>query len=248
MAILFRYASDRDGDFYLSQLSAELLWITIWLTIAFCAVHVIRRARAAAPSKPPAGYNWNQRLYHWGNVLLLALVAVSGYWLFFRRAPNGLFGLTWLQIHSWSGLLFAAGVIFHAFAATLRGDWRAMRPELRDFRQAALIWRNFLGRTAEYPGQGKYDPLQKIYHHILSLLAITFTLSGISMWLSAERIHLVRRGGLHFWRIMHDASAFVLVSLVIGHFYFSIIKANRANLKHMAGLERSPQAKREAAD
>lgn len=248
MVALLGSAPDRDGYAYLAQLSGELLWVAVWLAVAFCAIHVIRRARASAPPKPPAGYNWNQRLYHWGNFLLLAVVAVSGYWLFFRRSPDGLFGLTWLQIHSWTGLLFAAGVIFHAFSATVRGDWRSMQPELRDFRDAAVIWRNFLGRTSEYPASGKYDPLQKIYHHVLSLLAIAFTVSGVSMWLSAEQIHFVRRSGLHFWRIAHDASAFLLVAMVIGHFYFSIIKANRANLKDMAGVGVAQQTENKVAD
>jgi len=144
--------------------------------------------------------------------------------------------------------LFAAGVIFHAFSATLRGDWRSMRPERRDFRDAALIWRNFLSRTTEYPALGKYDPLQKIYHHILSLLAITFTVSGVWMWLSAERIHLAGRGWLHLLRIVHDASAFVLIAMVIGHIYFSIIKANRPNLKDMFGLATAEQAKKKAGE
>jgi cytochrome b subunit of formate dehydrogenase len=248
MVALLRYASDRDGYPYLAQLSAELLWITVWLAVAFCAIHIIRRARSRPPSKQPAGYNWNQRLYHWGNLLLLVLVALSGYWLFFRRSPDGPFGLTWLEIHSWSGLLFAGGVVFHAFAATLRGNWRSMRPELRDFRDAAVIWRNFLGRTTEYPAPGKYDPLQKIYHHVLALLALAFTVSGVSMWLSAENIHFVRRGGLHFWRIAHDFSTFLLVAMVIGHFYFSIIKANRANLKDMAGVGATREPENKAAD
>jgi cytochrome b subunit of formate dehydrogenase len=145
-------------------------------------------------------------------------------------------------------LLFAAGVIFHAISATVRGDWRSMRPELRDFRDALLIWKNFLGRSAAYPIAGKYDALQKIYHHILALLAIAFTVSGVCMWLSAERIHLIRRGGLHFFRIVHDASAVALVALVIGHFYFSIIKANRANLKDMAGVGIAQQPENKAAD
>src|SRR5262249_41230781 len=248
MAGLFRYAPDRDGYSYLAQLSAELFWITLWLAVAFCAIHVIRRARSAPPGKPPAGYNWNQRLYHWGNFLLLGLVAVSGYWLFFRRSPSGPFGLTWLQIHSWSGLLFAAGVIFHGFSATLKGDWRAMRPEMRDFRDAAAVWRNFLGRTTAYPAAGKYDALQKIYHHVLALLAIAFTASGVWMWLSSERIHLAGRGWLHFLRIVHDSSAVVLVAMIIGHFYFSIIKANRAHLKDMAGIGVTQEPENKAAD
>ena len=251
MGGLLQHAPDRAGYPYLWQLSPELLWALFWLAVAFCAIHAIRRARGYVPGKAPARYNWNQRLYHWGNFLLLALVAFSGYWLFFKRAPEGLsastWGFTWLQIHSYAGLLFAVGVIFHAVAATLRGDTRSMRPEWRDFREAGIIWRNFLGRTKDYPAPGKYDALQKIYHHILSLLAITFTLSGVFMWLSAERIYLSARGFIHFLRVTHDTSAFLLIVMVVGHVYFSIIKANRQNLKDMAGLKtNAPES--EAAD
>ena len=247
MGGLLQHAPDRAGFPYLSQPSPELLWTLFWLAIAFCAIHAMRRARGYVPGKAPARYNWNQRLYHWGNFLLLALVAFSGYWLFFRRAPAGLFGFTWLQIHSYSGLFFAAGVILHALAATLRGDWRSMRPEWRDLREAGIIWRNFLGKTNKYPVPGKYDALQKIYHHILSVLAITFTLSGVFMWLSAERIYWSSREVIHFLRMLHDTSAFLLIVMVVGHVYFSIIKANRQNLKDMAGMKtNTPES--EAAD
>lgn len=237
MGGLLQHAPDRAGFPYLSQLSPQLLWTLFWLAIAFCAIHAIRRARGSVPGKPPARYNLNQRLYHWGNFLLLALVAFSGYWLFFREAPRGLFGFTWLQLHTYSGLLFAVGVVFHAVAAIFRGDWRSMRPEWRDFREAGMIWRNFLGRTSDYPAPGKYDALQKIYHHILSVLAITFTVSGVFMWLSSARWYLAPRGVIQFSRVLHDVSAFILVVMVVGHIYFSIIKANRQNLKDMAGLK-----------
>lgn len=247
MGGLLQHAPDRSGFPYLSQLSPELLWALVWLAVAFCAIHAIRRARRYVPGKPPAHYNLNQRLYHWGNFLLLALVAFSGYWLFFRRAPEGLFGFTWLEIHSYAGLAFAVGVIFHAVAATLRGDTRSMAPEWRDFREAGLIWRNFLGKTNEYPPPGKYDALQKIYHHFLSLLAITFTASGVFMWLSSARFYLAPRGVIHFLRMTHDVSAFLLVVMVVGHIYFSIIKANRQNLRDMAGLTTNPPES-EAAD
>lgn len=240
MEPLVRFSSDREGFSYLAQLSPALLWTCAWLTIAFCAIHVIRRARTQPPSKPPARYNWNQRLYHWGNLLLLLLVAISGYFLFVRQAPAPIFGFTWLDIHSYGGLLFLFGVLFHAVSATIKGDWRSMRPQFRDFRDAALIWRNFLGKTSEYPPLGKYDPLQKIYHHLLSVLFITFGVSGIWMWLSAERLHLAGRGWLHTLRIVHDLSAVLLAILVLGHFYFSLIKANRANLKDMAGVGTAP--------
>ena len=41
-----------------------------------------------------------------------------------------------------------------------------------------VIAANFLGRTRDYPAFGKYDPLQKIYHAILTLLAAGLIFSG----------------------------------------------------------------------
>jgi cytochrome b subunit of formate dehydrogenase len=119
---------------------------------------------------------------------------------------------------------------------------------LRDLRDAAVIWRNFLGRTTDYPASGRYDALQKIYHHLLSVLALTFAISGILMWLSAERIYLAGRDGLHVMRWVHDLSASALIVMVVGHIYFSLIKANRANLKDMAGLKPTGRPSEEAAD
>lgn len=243
MGGLFQYAPDRGGYEYLARLSSPALWAIIWLAIAFCAIHAIRRARRQPLAKPAVGYNLNQRLYHWGNFLLLAVVAFSGYWLFFRRPPDAPWqsrGISWLEIHEWTGALFAFGVLFHAIAATVRGDWRSMKPEWLDFREVALIWRNFLGKTEAYPEPRKYDALQKVYHHILSLLAIVFTLSGVSMWAGVERWYFASRSWIHAMRILHDVSAVILVAMVIGHFYFSILKVNRHNLKDMA-LGSAPQ-------
>lgn len=249
MRTLFQFASDRAGEYYPSRLSPEAFWTLLWLTVAFAAIHMVRRARRHPAQKPASGYNLNQRLFHWGNLLLLAVVAISGYWIFFRRSPaTPVSGISWLDIHIWSGLLFAAGVVAHAVAAVMRGDWRSMRPEMKDLAGAGLIWRNFLGRTSEYPAPGKYDPLQKIFHHLLALLAITFTLSGLWMWLSAERYYFAARGWLHTMRLVHDLSAVTLVVMVIGHLYFSLLKVNRANLKDMAGLGAPPAQERAADD
>src|SRR3954469_2973188 len=118
MGALFQKASDISGYAYDSRLIGPIVWASIWLAIAFCAIHAIRRARANPMRKPPARYNFNQKLYHWGNFLLLAVLAVSGGFLYFRRAPDSpleaRFGLTWLSLHEWMGLLFGLGVVAHA--------------------------------------------------------------------------------------------------------------------------------------
>jgi formate dehydrogenase gamma subunit len=250
MSWFFQSASDAGGYAYSSRIASPVFWACIWLVVAFCAIHAIRRARSNPAQKPAANYNLNQKLYHWGNFGLLALLAVSGFYLFFRRAPvspQGTLGITWLTLHEWTGLLFAAGVIAHALAALTRGDWRSMRPEWKDATNTFLIWRNFLGRTANYPFPGKYDALQKLYHHILALLAVSFTVSGTLMWLSGSRTFLSSRGWIHLSRQVHDLSAVALVVMVIAHIYFSILKVNRENLKDMTGLRREI-SKAEAAD
>jgi cytochrome b subunit of formate dehydrogenase len=241
MGWVFQKASDINGYAYDSRLIGPIVWASVWLAVGFCAIHAIRRARANPMRKPPARYNLNQKLYHWANFLLLAGLAVSGGFLFFRRMPElpmvgERFGLTWLSLHEWMGLLFGLGVLAHALAAMTRGDKKSMEPRFQEFRDMATIWRNFMGWTRDYPAPGKYDALQKIYHHILSLLAMVFVGSGTLMWLSASRIYLSARGLIHFCRQVHDLSALCLVVMVVAHFYFSIIKVNRQNLRDMAGL------------
>src|SRR5947209_8571313 len=115
MGWLFQKASDISGYAYDSRLTSQLVWAGIFLVIAFCAIHAIRRTRANPMRKPPSGYNFNQKLYHWGNFLLLAVLLVSGGFLFFRRAleppiVSERWGMTWLSLHEWMGLLFGLGV------------------------------------------------------------------------------------------------------------------------------------------
>ncbi len=113
-----------------------------------------------------------------------------------------------------------------------------MRPRLTDWADVRLIWRSFLGATVEYPQPGKYDALQKLFHAALAMLAVLFTVTGALLWLSASRRAWIPRGWLHWSRLGHDIAAVTLAALVIGHIYFSLIQANRENLRDMLALEK----------
>src|SRR3954465_5640311 len=88
MGWLFQEASDVSGYAYDSRLIGSLVWAGILLAIAFCAIHAIRRARANPMRKPPARYNFNQKLYHWGNFLLMFALGVTGLFLYLRGMPG----------------------------------------------------------------------------------------------------------------------------------------------------------------
>lgn len=233
---LFEYASDRYGGFYPARLLPDLIWAVLWLSVFVCAAHALRRARGDPLAPRRANYILNQRLYHWGNFALLAVLAVSGFFLFFRRPPEAPLAASWLSIHQWAGLLFALGVAFHAVAAFTRGRPDSMRPALSDLSELRLMALNFLGRTGEYPQPGKYDALQKLYHTALALLAVVFIASGTLLWLSASRRAMMPRGWLQWSRLAHDVAAVAMVALLIGHVYFSLLKVNRENLRDMLGL------------
>jgi cytochrome b subunit of formate dehydrogenase len=248
MRWLFAHAADRFGNVYAARLSPDALWAALWFAVVLCALHALRRWRRQPHAPRLAGYVLNQRLYHWGNAALIAVLAASGLSLLLRR-PMLELPITWLTLHEWAGLAFALATAFHAVVATARGDRASMWFSGRDRRDLRLLLKNFFGRDNEYPQPGKYDVLQKLYHALLAVLCTALIVSGLVMWLSASRLVLSSRGWVQWSRLAHDVSAVGLMGMIVGHVYFSVIKVNRRNLRDMAGMsvEQEPAPRAAAA-
>jgi cytochrome b subunit of formate dehydrogenase len=92
---------------------------------------------------------------------------------------------------------------------------------------------NFFGRTRHYPAFGKYDPLQKLYHALLTILAAALIVSGIYLFSSAEAWATFSHDWMRRMRLVHDIGAFIWIALVIGHMYFGIIRVNWPQLVAM---------------
>lgn len=228
-------AAGRSGEFFPSRALPNLIWAAVWLAVLVCAAHAARRARGGPRAPRLARYLRNQRLYHWGNSAVLAILAISGFLLFARRAPATLPGLSWLSVHEWTGVLFAAGVAFHALAAVRQGESGSMRLRLADLREVVQVGRVFFFGGRTYPQPGKYEALQKLYHAALAVLAVVFVATGALMWAAISRWTTPPREWLEWSRLAHLLAAAALAALVIGHLYFSLIRANRENLRDMLG-------------
>ncbi len=237
---LFRYAQDYYGAWLPVQLLPQTAALILWLAVLFIGLHLLRRSRGEPVSNaqdheafPQAthvqNYTLGQRLYHWGNFISLAVLALSGMALFVPRSLRS-FSYSWLLIHEVFAALFIAGLILHVLAATVRGQPASMWFDKRDWNDVRLILANFFGRTSNYPRFGKYDPLQKLFHALLAALSTGLIFSGIFLWLSTENLATFSHEWLRWQRLVHDLSSFLLIAFVLGHFYFGVIRINWPNL------------------
>jgi Ni/Fe-hydrogenase 1 B-type cytochrome subunit len=237
---VFRYARDFDTDAVAQQLSASGAWLLIALVVAFIAVHLLRRSAGHPVSNDSAAtlaahrrflrYEIGARLYHWGNTILVIGLAVSGVALF---SPDALGSGSWLLVHEVLAILFVLALVLHIVVAPPRGDGRSMWFEVRDIRDLRVIAANFLGRTRDYPAFGKYDPLQKIYHALLTLLAAGLIFSGAYLFLSAEAWTTFSHAWMRVMRLVHDVAGFAFIAILVGHVYFGIIRVNWPQLVSM---------------
>ncbi len=136
-------------------------------------------------------------------------------------------------MHEVFAVLFIGGLVLHIVVAPRRGDGRAMWFERRDWADLKQIAANFFGRTREYPAFGKYDPLQKLYHALLTLVAAAAVVSGAYLLISAEVLATFTHELMRRMRLTHDVAAFIFIAVVIGHIYFGIIRVNWPQLRAM---------------
>jgi Ni/Fe-hydrogenase 1 B-type cytochrome subunit len=236
----FRYGRDYYTDAAAQQLSSAGAWLLVAVAALVVAVHLIRRSAGhpvsttAAAKLPPGArllrYEIGARLYHWGNTFLVLGLALSGVALF---APGTLNGGPWLLLHEILAVLFVVGLVLHIVVAPGRGEGHSMWFDARDLRDLRTIAANFMGRSHEYPAFGKYDPLQKIYHALLTLLSAGLIVSGVYLFFNAEAWTTVSHPWMRRMRLVHDVSSFAFIAILIGHVYFGIIRVNWPQLVSM---------------
>lgn len=237
---LFRYGRDYYTDATAQQLLAAGAWLFVALVGIFIAVHLLRRSTGHPIATDSADklpdnlrvrkYEIGARLYHWGNSLLLVGLAVTGVALF---APGSLPGGPWLLYHEVFAVAFIALLALHIIVAPRRGEGRSMWFEARDARDLRLIAANFFGRTRRYPAFGKYDPLQKLYHAFLTLLAAGVIASGVYLLLTAEVWATFSHAWMRVMRLVHDVAGFAFLAILVGHIYFGVIRVNWPQLMAM---------------
>jgi Ni/Fe-hydrogenase 1 B-type cytochrome subunit len=237
---LFQDAFDYYGFSKYQQLLGQTVLLAVTVVLCFAGLHLLRRAAGYPLSsdnrrKLEYGlqikkYELGARLFHWANLLFITGLAISGLALF---APTALGRAPWLLLHELFAAAFVAALLLHVVVAPQRGDARTMWFDARDWRDLKLTAANFLGRTRKYPSFGKYDPWQKLYHALLTLLSVVLIFSGTFLVLSAQVWATFSHNWMRAMRLLHDVASCCFVAIIVGHIYFGIIRVNWPQLAAM---------------
>ncbi len=237
-----RYATDYYDQLLAVQILPATLKAFLWSIVFLAALYLVRRAIALpvfteAPQPRGSGnverYEVGARLYHWGGVfLLMAALAASGLALYapgtMPQAP-----ISWLRIHELLAGLFIIGVLLHIGFSLLQGDPGSMWFERGDWKDFVQMSGYVVGKRRTYPHFGKYDVIQKLYHLLLAVLVAVLIFSGSLLTLNGEVIVTLSHNLMRWQRLLHDASSFLIVGMVLMHAYLRLLKANWPTLVSM---------------
>jgi cytochrome b subunit of formate dehydrogenase len=161
------------------------------------------------------------RVFHWLTaVAMLVLLATS-------LLPVVGVRFAWVEIHWIAGLALCALLIFHAVRSLLVQSQRMIWPRPSDL--AELRSRR----------PGKYTLAQKLMHLAVTVALLTAAVTGVLLMIKAgtplfERDPYVF--SLTTWgvlTVLHDASAFLSLFLIMLHIYFSLRPEKRMYLRAM---------------
>lgn len=186
-------------------------------------------------------YDPIQRIYHWVNltsllILLwtgltiydLTILSVTPFSAFAKAAIGTEYTPLIFDLHRYSAFVLLGALLFHiGYDTGIRGIFWSELPSKADFRAQNIMAKNFLGLTKEYVKFHKYNPGQKMLHIGFAIAvpligATGFMLSANLRWLVPIWWFNVDFDFILYWaRLAHDVITFVLVTLVVMHFYFS---------------------------
>jgi cytochrome b subunit of formate dehydrogenase len=229
------------------------------VTFSLYVVHWFRRslwqtrsATAGAPGiegRETVWFDRVQRLFHWSVTFVTVALVFTGLILYYPAyvapfltslgVPVHAFFFGWIDVHVIGAVILLGLIVLHIAWDSLKlRTTKLMVPNREDVREAMVrAWR-FVWGGSPTPRSNKYDVFMKSYHALLIVCSLGLGVTGVVQyvlapwWLYPEILHLQIEP---WWKptILHDLFGFILIGLVVGHTYFSVLKVNRPLLKAM---------------
>ena len=196
------------------------------------------------------------RWFHWINFPLLAVMVASGvliYWAYdpyrigigrftlFHFFPDWFYNLARVEhklalgmaIHFAFAWLFAINGLAYVAYTLASGEWRALAPDRKSFREAIQVAMHDAGFDVPLPPQGRYNAAQRITYSAIVLMGGLSLVTGAAIYKPAQLGWLATLCGGYQWaRFEHFWLTMGYVVFFVVHIA-QVIRAGWGNFRSM---------------
>ena len=241
----FRYAKNfYSSDDLAQQLTWDFALFLLSLIALMAGLVLIRRAfgtprRSAKGALPPPGvaeverHEAGGRFWHWSLFGMILALWISGAAFFTPGSVRPMpLGIPWLYVHLGFAALFIAGTVAHSVHGFMSHlDPRTVWFDRHDWKELVANTRYYLGLAHEVPKLGKWGVWSKVFHAVLTVLALVVIVSGISLSLDTLGWAAIDQNWNRRQRLLHDLAAYGFLATFAAHVFWQLLKARRPQLK-----------------
>ena len=180
----------------------------------------------------------NERIQHFALMICVLILMITGLSLRFADTE---FGRVVIELeggmasrglwHRIASVGLMALWFYHALYVTFtdRGHAQlmAIRPAVRDFRNAVIILKNRFGLTNQEAKFDRFDCRQKFQYWAVALGVISMTLTGIVLWFESEAMAVMPKWVVDLTQIVHSSEGMLIFFvLFVWHLYDAHLRPN----------------------
>ncbi|MGA2192819.1 MAG: Ni/Fe-hydrogenase, b-type cytochrome subunit [Nitrospirota bacterium] len=177
-------------------------------------------------------YHWTTtiRLHHWINLLALAVLVFTGFYIYSPFLSGGTETMGWIR---WFHLLAAYVVVFALivriylmFNSRAAADWKELLPLPRNLANIPDVVLYYMFVTNKHKHYERYNPLQALAYVFMGVMILVMAVTGFALhtgWLhsSFDWVNGVL-GGEPNTRVVHFLGMWLLIVVTLVHLYFAI--------------------------
>ncbi|MDA8234221.1 MAG: Ni/Fe-hydrogenase, b-type cytochrome subunit [Clostridia bacterium] len=173
----------------------------------------------------PLDHPLPQRLYHWVNLISMAVLIITGFYINKPYTDGLMNGMRYLHFLAMFIIIANLTVrIYYAFVGKYK--------DAGDFAMRSKDWQNLLPTVKYYlflgphPDNGKYNPMQKLMYLFYLPLLLLQGFTGLIMYRPELFDSLIKAmGGLASVRGYHYVLMWVFIAYIIVHVYMVLTEA-----------------------
>lgn len=167
-------------------------------------------------------YSRYERLWHWTQMALIFLLAITGFEI---HGSYALFGFEEaVEIHDISAIALLVLTVFTIFWDFTTGQWRLYIPHTKNFYAQVEYYLKGIFKNANHPVKktilNKFNPIQGFVYVGLKLVLLPLLyITGLIYFFHQNTIFQIPIDNIELVAILHLIGAFLMVTFIVLHVY-----------------------------